>query len=253
MKKRFLQIALYSGLILMSWIIVGLGSARMDRSMAKGLKPVILNEENNHFINMEDVERLVRDIQGRPIEECARGEVQIARIEDSLMHNPFVKTAEAYKRLNGEVVVEMELRKPLARVMYGDGSGFYLDKEFTKVDLSARYTANIVLVRGLKYEPLEPRDSIMNPDLAALQEFLEYVDRSQFLRSLISEVVVDPRGELTIYPEIGDLVIEFGPPVRIQEKFNNLLLFYRRVLNKVGWKKYRGISLKYRDQIVARK
>lgn len=253
MKKPIFQIALYSGLILMSWIIVGLGSARLDNSKVNSLKPVILNEENNHFLAMEDVEKLVRDIQGRPIEECDRGDIQIARIEDSLLHNPYVKFAEAYKQLDGDLVVEMELRKPLARVMFEDGSGFYLDKEFTKVDLSYRYTANIVLVRGLKFEPVMPRDSIINQDLQALEEFLHYVDRSKFLRSLVSEVVIDDKGELTIYPEVGDVVIEFGKPIRIAEKFENLQMFNHEVLNKVGWKKYKAISLKYRDQIVARK
>lgn len=237
----------------MSWIIVGLASARQDRQKAERLQPVILNEENNHFLNMDDIRELVRDIQGRPIEECPRGEINIARIEDSLQHNPYVKFAEAYTEIDGDVVVELELRKPMARVMYEDGSGFYLDKEYQKVDLSRSFTANIVLVRGLPREPLVPRDTVIREELLALEDFLRFVDRSEFLRSQISEIVVDGKGELMIYPEVGDVVIEFGKPVRIAEKFDNLDLFYRKVLNKVGWEKYEGISLKYRNQIVARK
>ena len=86
-----------------------------------------------------------------------------------------------------------------------------------------------------------------------MEEFLRYVDKSSFLRSLVSEIVVDDAGELTIFPEVGDVVIEFGKPIRIKEKFDNLELFYHNVLNKVGWKKYKSISLKYREQIVAEK
>jgi cell division protein FtsQ len=253
MKKRLLHIGIYAGLFLMSWVIVGLGTARMDNAKVAGLQPVVLNEENNHFLGRQDVQDLVRDIQGRPVEECRRGEIDVAGIEDSLLKNPYVKYAEAYQRMDGELVVEMELRKPLARVMYDNGSGFYLDKEFTKVDLSAQFTANIVLLRGLPWEPVEPRDSIMSAPLLELEEFLHYVDKSSFLRSLVSEIVVDEDGELTIYPEVGDVVIEFGKPNRIKEKFDNLELFYHEVLNKVGWKKYKSISLKYRGQIVAEK
>ncbi|MEM0999351.1 MAG: hypothetical protein AAGN35_20000 [Bacteroidota bacterium] len=248
-----LHIGIYAGVILLSWIIVGLASARLDATKVRGLQPVLLNEENNHFLAMEDVQHLVREIQGRPVEECERREIDIARIEDSLRHNPYVKQAEAYQELDGDLVVEMELRKPLARVMYRDGSGFYLDKDFTKVDLSRRYTANIVLVRGLPYEGVSPRDSILSPELGALEEMLRYVDQSRFLRSLVSEIVVGAEGELTIYPEIGDVIVEFGQPKRIAEKFEKLQLFYHKVLNKVGWQKYRAISLKYRDQVVARK
>jgi cell division protein FtsQ len=253
MKKPLLKISLYVSLILMSWVIVGLAGARQQHKKVTGLRPQILNEENNHFLKMDNIRDLVRDIQGRPIEECERGDVKIAMIEDSLAHNPYVKFAEAYQKMNGEVVVELELRKPMARIMYDDGSGFYLDKEFKKVDLSSNFTANIILVRGLPREPLAPRDSVLTQELVDLEDFLRFVDRSEFLRSQISEIVVNGNGELVMYPEVGDMVIEFGKPDRIKEKFDNLDLFYRKVLNKVGWEKYEAISLKYRDQIVARK
>ena len=253
MKKRLLKISIYAGLILMSWVIVGLASAKRSHLKANALKPLIHSQENNHFLNMDDIRLLVRDIQGRPIEECERGNLKIAQIEDSLLRNPYVKYAEAYQEADGDVIVELKLRKPMARIMYDDGSGFYLDKEFHKMDLSAHFTANIILLRGLPREPLHPRDSIQTEELKGLEEFIRYVDRSEFLRSQISEIAMNGVGELTLYPEVGDLVIEFGKPVRIAEKFDNLNLFYKRVLNKVGWKKYKGISLKYRNQIVARK
>ncbi|MEM7036992.1 MAG: hypothetical protein AAF570_08440 [Bacteroidota bacterium] len=253
MKKRSFQIMLYAGLITFSWVIVGLSSASHDRQLVTDLQPVLLNEENNHFLSMDDVRDLVRDIQGRPIEECKLGEVQVANIERSLKENPYVKFAEAYTRIDGDVVVELELRKPLARVMYDDGTGFYLDKDFRKVDLSAEFTANTILLRGLPLETLEPRDSIRNEALATLEPILRHIDGSEFLRSQVSEIQVNKNGELVIYPEVGDCVIEFGKPHRIEEKFDNLELFYHEVLNNIGWEKYHSISLKFRDQVVARK
>jgi cell division protein FtsQ len=253
MKKLKFQILLYTLLTVFSWMIVGLGAARQKKELVTGLQPRILNEENNHFLAMDDVKSLVREIQERPIEECRRGEVKTDEIESSLKENPYVKTAEAYTDIAGSVVVELELRKPLARVMYDDGSGFYLDRDFRKVDLSHTFSANIMLLRGLEREPLEPRDTIRSTQLESLREFLDFVDRSEFLRSQISEVVVRDNGELVIYPEVGDVVIEFGPPVNIADKFSHMELFYEKVLNHVGWRKYKSISLKYKNQIVAKR
>ncbi len=252
MKGKLKKIALYAGLIAMSWLIVGLGVARHNSRPVTEFHPVVHNKENNHFLNREDVQEIVEDIQGEPLEETPRGEIRVAEIESGLRENPYVKEAEVYKELGGDLVAELELRKPLARVLYEDGSGFYLDQDYQKLDLSTRYSANVMLVRGLDYEPLMPRDSIENPQVLDIQEFLEYVDGDDFLRSQISEVVMDDHGELVLYSEVGDLVIEFGKPERIEDKFDNMKLFFDKVLNQVGWDQYEEISLKYRGQVVAR-
>lgn len=251
MKGRMKKIALYGGLIVLSWVVVGLGAARQKTLPVDDFRTVIVNDENNHFLGSDDVEELVMDVHGRPLAEVSRGEVKVAEIEQELRENPFVKEAEAYTELGGDLVVEMELRKPLARVMFEDGSGFYLDKDYNKLDLSQRYAANTILVRGLAWEPLLPRDSIGSAQILDLQEFLEYVDGDDFLRSQVSEVVLEEDGDLVIYPEVGDVVIEFGKAERIEEKFDNMKLFYDKVLNKIGWDKYRQISLKYRGQVIA--
>src|SRR5688572_1107532 len=105
MKKLKFQILLYTLLTIFSWMIVGLGAARQKKELVTGLQPRILNEENNHFLGMDDVKGIVRDIQERPIEECRQGEVKTDEIERSLKENPYVKTAEAYTDIAGKVVV----------------------------------------------------------------------------------------------------------------------------------------------------
>lgn len=253
MKRLRYQILMYALITIFSWMIVGLGAARQSGQKVKSLQPVIMNEENNHFLEIEDVRKMVREIQQRPIEECLQGDVKISEIESSLDKNPYVKVAEAYTDIGGNVVVQLQLRKPLARVVYEDGTGFYLDQDFNKVDLSSNFSANTILLRGLEKETLIPRDTVVSEQLNNLHEFLNYVDRSEFLRSQISEVVRAPNGELLILPEVGDVSIEFGLPEELEEKFENMELFYKKVLNHVGWRKYKSISLKYKNQVVARR
>ncbi len=251
MNPKVKKIALYGGLIAMSWLIVGVGIARHNGRDVNEFRAVVHNDENNHFLSREDVGEIVEDIQGNPIQETPRGEIKIAEIEQGLLENPYVKKAEVFKELSGDVIAELELRKPLARVLYEDGSGFYLDQDYQKLDLSHKYSANVILVRGVEWEPLLPRDTIASEEVLEIQEFLEYVEGDDFLRSQISEVVRDDLGELTLYSEVGDLVIEFGKPVRIADKFDNMKLFFDKVLNQVGWDQYEKISLKYRGQVVA--
>jgi cell division protein FtsQ len=39
----------------------------------------------------------------------------------------------------------------------------------------------------------------------------------------------------------------------MDKKFRNMETFYRRVLNYSGWQKYKSISLKFKNQVVARR
>jgi cell division protein FtsQ len=253
MSPRRRTLLIYAAVILFAWILVGVGSAVDNRRLVTELKPVLVNAENNHFLAKADIEEVVRKVQGRPIVEVPRGEVKIAAIERSLEENPYVKEAEAYREMTGAVVVRMELRKPLARVLFDDGDGFYIDQEFNKVALSPRFSANTPLVRGLTRRYLTASDSASQVFLLEFQGFLRFIHESEFLRSQISEIVVDDLRELTLYPEVGSAAIEFGRPVRIAEKFGDLEFFYRRVLNYVGWESYQTICLKYKDQIVAKR
>lgn len=253
MTPRRRKSLIYAAVILLAWILVGVGSAVDNRRLVTELKPVLVNAENNHFLAKADIEEVVRKVQGRPIEEVKRGDVKIAAIERSLEENPYVKEAEAYREMTGAVVVRMELRKPLARVLFDDGDGFYIDQDFHKVDLSARFSANTPLVRGLTRRDVVMGDSATRVFMQELQGFLRFIHESEFLRSQISEIVVDDKHELTLYPEVGSAAIEFGRPVRVAEKFGDLEFFYRRVLNYVGWESYRRICLKYKDQIVAKR
>ena len=253
MKIRRKTIFIYAGVILMAWVIVGLGSASDNRRPVTELKAMLVNAENNHFLNIKDIEKVVRDIQGRPIVEVPRGDVKIYEIESSLEKNPYVKEAEAYREMSGAVVVKMELRKPMARVMHQDGTGFYLDEDFHLVDLTPRFSANVPLVRGIEAKDVFPRDSSARAFQDQMRQFLNYVHRSEFLRAQISEIVVTPKRKLLLYPEVGSAIIEFGRPDQVARKFSDLEFFYRRVLNYQGWETYRRISLEFKDQIVAKK
>ncbi|MGH2562880.1 MAG: hypothetical protein ACRDE5_00090, partial [Ginsengibacter sp.] len=45
-------------------------------------------------------------------------------------------------------------------------------------------------------------------------------------------------------------VIHFGNAENYQEKFNNLLCFYKQVLTKLGWTHYSAIDVQFKGQVV---
>lgn len=259
MKKKKLRInkpvvwaVVYGVLIIGSWVVVSVAGRQREKGKCQELVTHIRNSEANQFLDVDAVKNLVREIQGKEVKDCRLGELKVSSIEYALKGNPYVEDAEVYKDVSSRLLVEIELRRPIARVMDMSGEGFYLDANFTKVDLSTQFTSNVPIVRGEFFEPILPRDTIRSKELAGVKDFLQFVDKSEFLRNQVSEVVIDKNGEVTMYPEVGDVVVHFGTPDDLSEKFENLMAFYKEVLNKTGWDKYASISLKFKGQIVAR-
>ena len=93
MKRLKYQILLYSLLTIFSWMIVGLGAARQSGQKVQSLQPIITNEENNHFLEMDDVRQMVREIQQRPIEAVIASHDQL-RVNGAVLVGGISSTAE---------------------------------------------------------------------------------------------------------------------------------------------------------------
>jgi cell division protein FtsQ len=55
---------------------------------------------------------------------------------------------------------------------------------------------------------------------------------------------------VTLYPQMGKQIIEFGMATDIESKFRKLKIFYKKILPVKGWNRYSKISLAYQDQII---
>lgn len=253
MKAGLKKIAIYTGIVLISWMLVGVSSGYRKNQPCVEFRVLLNNQENNFFLDLEDVKNQMRQVYGKPLEGSMMGEIRVADMEYALRVNPFIQHAEVYKDVSCKLIAEVSLRRPIARVEPIDGDGFYLDETFNKVPLTHKFSANTMLVSGTIFEADYPSDTIETAALKAILPVIGFIDSDEFLRAQVSEIVVDENGELTIYPEVGNIPIEFGQATDLVMKFNNLTLFYKKVLNKVGWKKYKRICLKYKGQVVAEK
>ena len=253
MKKRWINILVYVGILAGVLIIAGIADGRLEERPCAGIKPIIRNDQANYFLDEGKVRELVYAEHGAVIENEALGRISIAGIEQALRDNPYIREVEVYTDRQSYLVTDLELRRPVARVMGEEGSDFYLDEQGYKVPLSDDFTANALLLRGKIREPQEPRDSLLSPVIQEMLPMLNYIDADEFLRAQTSEIVVDDRGELTLYPEVGDVTIYFGAPEDWKEKFIKMELFYHQVLNESGWDAYKSIDLKYEGQVVAKR
>lgn len=176
---------------------------------------------------------------------------ELLALETKLKESPYVLDAELYKNFSGVLTAEVALRQPMARLVNNEGQYLYLDVNGVKFPDSDLHSAHVLLVRGDFDEAVV--DTFACSTVKDAIPVLQFIHADPFWNAQISDVIIRQSGELVLLPQVGNLKIEFGYPVRIEEKFALMHDFYRQAIPKVGWNYYKSVSLKFRGQVVARK
>lgn len=220
-----------------------------DNQPLQDIEVAFIEQDNNFFLDAESVKKLIHE--GREVELLGEkmGDIALRDIEQNLLGNPFVKKAEVYKSNSGILHVEVAIRKPIARLINNSGNYIYLDEEGHKFPDSRLHSARVPLIRGDFEETVA--DTFVCETLEAAMPVLKYIQHNKFWNAQVSEIAIRTSGEMRIYPQVGDIYIDFGYADRVAEKFENALVWYQQVIPKVGWEKYRSLNVKLNGQVVA--
>ncbi|MFK7925751.1 MAG: cell division protein FtsQ/DivIB [Bacteroidia bacterium] len=172
-------------------------------------------------------------------------------LENKLKESPFVLDAELYKNFQGVLTAEVALRQPMARLINNEADYIYLDVNGIKFPDTELHSAHSLLVRGDFDETVN--DTFACSTVSDAISVMQFIHADPFWNAQISDMIIRQSGELLLLPQVGNLEIEFGYPVRIEEKFALLQDFYRQAIPKVGWNYYKSVSLKFKGQVVAKK
>jgi cell division protein FtsQ len=164
-------------------------------------------------------------------------------IEDLLKSNEMIASVEAYKTPSGMIKLEIEQKIPIMRIMSTTGD-YYIDNNGKVMPISRRYSANVPFVSGYVEK------DVMLPDLFKFALFLQ---SNKFWNNQIDQIYIQQNGEVQLIPRVGNHKIVLGSFDDFEEKLDNLSLFYKKVIPKVGWEKYEVINLTYKNQIVCTK
>ncbi|MDO4497649.1 MAG: cell division protein FtsQ, partial [Bacteroidales bacterium] len=87
----------------------------------------------------------------------------------------------------------------------------------------------------------------------SLYTLAQFLQNEDFWRNFFTQIYVESNGDIRLVPRVGEHTVLLGPIDNYEEKFEHLRLFYRKVLSKTGWDRYKTINLKYKGQVVAEK
>lgn len=169
--------------------------------------------------------------------------IDLERIEQTLITHPLIGKVECYKTGGDMLRINIKGKVPLVRVMNNRGQDYYVD---SKGEILPHRSLAVQLPLATGYI-----DYRFASD--QLLKVVDAIDRSEFWKAQVEQINVTKEGHIELVPRVGDHLLILGTAQNVEDKLDRLMNFYENGLDKVGWNKYRSISVAYDNQVVCKK
>lgn len=211
----------------------------------------IENIEDNHFVDEDQVMSLISGT-GVSIVGNSINRLNLRAIEAKLETDNHIQDAQLYVDLSGNLVVNVTLRRAVARLIRTDGSDLYVAEDGAIMYTSEKFSSRVLLISGEFVRQFALAESILESEQGgALLEMINFINGEKFWRAQIAQLDIDGRGKIILYPQVTGQLVEFGTVDNYEEKLKKLMIFYKEILPQRGWTKYARVNVEYEDQVIA--
>jgi cell division protein FtsQ len=231
-------------------LLIGFSERKQQDVVIKNVVVELDNLNENHFLDESDVANLVQR-EGHKLVGKRADEISLKSIEKKLMYDKHILDAELYSDLKGNLVVNVEMRRPIARIVQQDAPDAYIAEDGVIMPVSEKYTSRVVLVSGHVKDLLESQNLKKTEAGRQLLSMIEFVNDDKFWKAQVAQLDISQEGKITMYPQLTGQRVEFGRPDDLENKFRKLMIFYKRILPQRGWTRYERVNLEYEGQVIA--
>lgn len=231
--------------------LIAFSERKQGGSVCKDIVVELDNLHGNHFLDEADVMKLVEG-SGQKIKGVGIDRIDLKTIEKKIKYDKHILDAELFGDLKGNLIVNVELRRPIARIVQSDAPDAYVAEDGVVMPVSEKYTSRVILISGPFVKKfLEDEDLTKSEEGVQLKQMIEFINEDDFWKAQIAQLDINSNGKITIYPQVTGQRVEFGRAENFEAKFKKLMIFYKEILPQRGWTRYERVNLEYEGQIIA--
>jgi len=253
--QKALRILGYFFLVIFIVLLMGMVAEKEKKQTCRAIIPHILDSLQIRFVTGKEIRNLLLSTEGNILGKSLR-EINTEKIEKDLLRHPYIRRAEAYKDVTGNLHIDIVQRKPIVRIYRPGHKGFFLDDQGYILPFSTKFPVRILVASGNISVPDETLSykTIQNlPGSNRLHEIYRlalFINSNPLWKAQMEQLYINAEGEYTLTPRVGSHAIILGNFQGYERKFKKLYAFYTHGLNNLGWNRYTTINLKYKDQVV---
>lgn len=237
------------------WVAIGAGMltlliaaiGKQKRDQCRDYTIRIKGVQNNFFVDQKDVVKLLKAAAKGEIKGQKKSALNLQQMEKLIENNVWIKDAELYFDNQEVLHVSIAEREPVARVFTITGKSYYIDKEEKRMPLSDKMSARVPVFTGFPEKILGKRDSIL---LHNVKDAATFILNDPFWMSQVAQIDITQERIFEMIPVVGNHTVILGDGENMERKFHRLFIFYKDVLSKTGFDKYKAINVQYNGQVV---
>jgi len=252
--KFFKKITTINIVMIISLLLITAGYVFYKLPMM-GDENIIINVDDksgNYFVSQDDVKEIIDSLKNEIPNTSRIGNIGLKTIESALKRQDFILDAQVSRDLKGNIIIDIQQEKPIARLIGSNGDGAYINKNMELIGLSDNFSARVMIISGAGADSLM-RAGFLSSELGSkFGEFIEFIKQDDFWEPQVAMMEIDKDFEVEIFPQIGQHKFEFGHFTEYKKKFKKMKLFYDEIIPKKGWGEYKLVKVQYNGQIVCR-
>lgn len=236
--KIFILLAIVGYLVFAVWKFSGQAE---DRT-CMGVSVEIVDSIPDGFVTGEYVRSILTRNKISP-EGMKISDVNLEQVERLMLEESHIERATCYYNAAGWLCIKVVPQQPVLHIISQKGEDYYLSSTGMTMP-TASFNVDLCVATGNITKKFASEH---------LLELARFIHDDLFWSEQIEQIHVVSPEQVELYPRVGQHVIDLGSVDNFQEKLHRLRIFYREGLERVGWNKYRAISLAYDNQIVCTK
>ena len=212
--------------------------SRKDNDKCKEVAIKISNNRLGTITNDDIVAMLQED--GLYPQDKVMDSINCHDIEEFINAMTIVKECQVYKTNEKRVKIDIICREPVLKVYDNSGNTYYVDIEGEKI-FEVKKPLLLPVASG------EIDDSMIEKELMGI---VSAIADDPFWLVQIEQIYFNEKKEAIIVPRMGSHVIELGNIKNLEEKLENIKVFYTKGLNIVGWNKYSKLNIKISNKVI---
>jgi len=241
------------------WLCIGAGMLTLllaaisnkNKGLCRDYTIALKGARDHFFIDAKDVEKLLKtatkgNIKGEPV-----ASFNLHELEQMLEHNTWIDEADLYFDNRDILHVKVTEKEPVARIFTTEGNSFYIDSTGRRMPLSSKLSARVTVFTGFPdTKKMNAADSLLLNDVRLTAN---HIFNNPFWQSQVAQIDITPGNNFEMVPLVGNHIVKLGNGEEIGQKFRRLMVFYKQVLSKTGFDKYKIIDVQYKGQVLASK
>jgi cell division protein FtsQ len=244
-KALFVAVWLTIGAGMLSLLIAAIGKQKRDQCRDYSIK--IKGSQEHLFVDEKAIVRILEMGGKGKIRGQKRSSFNLLEIERTLESNVWIRDAEIYFDNHDVLHVSVKEREPLARVFTLTGKSFYIDDSGKMMPLSDRLSARVPVFTGFPAKIISKRDTALMDNVRTTARIIL---KNPFWMSQVSQIDISADRNFEMIPVVGNHTVLLGDGGDMEQKFHRLFVFYKNVMSKTGFDKYKAVNVQYAGQVV---